>query len=69
MKLIKKISELTGKESSMMLPVTDEQLDAYFRDGELLQNAFPHLSANEREFIKSGITPKEWEKHVAIPSS
>ena len=40
-------------------PITLEQL-ARYSAGELLQNAFPQLSAGEREFIKTGITPEEW---------
>lgn len=30
------------------------------RAGVYLQEAFPFLSAGEREFILSGITPDEW---------
>jgi hypothetical protein len=45
----------------MDLPVTMEQLDRYYNGGELLQNAFPHLNADQREFIKTGITGEEWE--------
>ena len=33
-----------------------------WQDGELAQNAFPYLSANEREMLISGICPKCWEK-------
>jgi hypothetical protein len=25
-----------------------------------IQDAFPYLSADDREFIKTGITPEEW---------
>lgn len=28
--------------------------------GNYIQNAFPYLSADEREFILTGITPEEW---------
>ncbi len=30
----------------------------------LLQDAFPELSDDAREFIKSGITPEEWTKYM-----
>jgi hypothetical protein len=30
--------------------------------GVLLQNAFPQLDANQREFILTGITAEEWDK-------
>lgn len=31
-------------------------------DGAFVQDAFPMLSADYREFLISGITPEEWEK-------
>ena len=51
---------VSGITRTLDLPVTQEQLDNYAQ-GALLQNAFPNLSADEREFIKSGITTEEWE--------
>ncbi|MDP6991347.1 MAG: hypothetical protein QGF89_01525 [Candidatus Marinimicrobia bacterium] len=44
----------------MDIDVTEEQI-ASWQGGELIQNAMPNLSADEREFIKTGITPEEWE--------
>ena len=32
-----------------------------WQDGELVQNAFPYLSADEREALISGICPKCWD--------
>lgn len=32
-----------------------------WEDGELAQNAFPYLSADEREMLISGICPKCWD--------
>lgn len=29
-------------------------------NGELIQNAFPELTPDQREFIMTGITPAEW---------
>lgn len=58
--VITKKSAFTGIIHSIDLPVTEEQLEAYER-GALLQNAFPHLSPGDREFIKSGITDAEWK--------
>ena len=46
------------------LPVTEAQLDAW-ASGELIQNAFPDLSPDDREFLKTGITPDEWEQMFA----
>ena len=33
-----------------------------WQDGELAQNAFPYLSADEREMLISGICPDCWER-------
>ena len=33
-----------------------------WQDGALVQNAFPYLSADEREALISGICPKCWNK-------
>ena len=59
MKITRK-SPFTGQVHTMDIEVTDEQV-ADYESGTLLQRAFPHLSADEREFIKTGITPQEWE--------
>ena len=58
--LITARSVLSGKVSSMDLPVTQEQIWAW-RAGELIQNVFPDLTADQREFLMTGITPDEWE--------
>jgi len=62
MKITRK-SILTGKVHTMDLPVSQEQLDAYEK-GEYLQYAFPQLLPEEREFIKTGITPAEWAEKL-----
>jgi hypothetical protein len=53
-------------------PFTDEEVTIVIRadpndfwkwkDGALIQDAFPYLSADEREFIVTGIPPGEWDK-------
>ena len=48
------------------LPITQEQLDRY-SDGELLQRAFPNLTADQREFIKTGVTKEEWDNLFGEP--
>lgn len=54
-------SILTGKEHTLDIPVTEEQLKA-FEDGELIQRAMPNLSSDDREFILNGITKEEWDE-------
>ena len=33
-----------------------------WQNGELVQDAFPYLSANEREMLISGCCPRCWDK-------
>jgi exonuclease I len=59
--MIERISQLSGKRHQMELNVTPDQIAAFDR-GTMVQDAFPHLSAPEREFILTGITPEEWSR-------
>jgi len=56
---IAKKSMLTGNVSMRYIPVTEEQVMRWER-GELIQNAMPELSLDDREFLMTGITPLEW---------
>lgn len=51
----------TGQERSLDLDVTQEQLNRW-NNGELIQNVFPHLSVDEREFLMTGIIGEEWNE-------
>ena len=53
-------SPLTGITRTKEIDVTIEQILAW-EEGELIQNAMPNLSADDREFIKTGISAEEWE--------
>tara|TARA_R110002012_G_scaffold118979_1_gene267950 strand:- start:386 stop:556 length:171 start_codon:yes stop_codon:yes gene_type:complete len=44
----------------MDLDVTKDQFVAWEK-GALIQDAFPNLTPDEREFLKTGITPDEWD--------
>lgn len=57
--LITKRSVYSGVIRTMDIPVTQEQLDNW-NNGMLIQNAMPNLSADQREFIKTGMIPDEW---------
>ena len=59
---VTKRSRLSGKEHTLEIDVTQEQLDDWKREKKLVQVAFPHLTSDEREFLISGITPEEWAK-------
>ena len=53
-------SPLSGRTNSMWLDLSEDALQAW-QDGMLAQDAMPNLSANEREFVMTGITPYEWD--------
>ncbi len=57
--LIRRTSPFTNIIHDWDIDVTEEQLKRW-RQGTLIQNAMPNLTDNEREFIKTGITPQEW---------
>ena len=57
--LIERTSMISGETNSMELPITNAQLDRW-TNGELIQNVFPDLSEDQREFLMTGITPEEW---------
>ena len=63
--LVTRTSQISKTQSTLDLDVTQEQLDRiefrYFTK-ELIQNIVPNLSKEEREFLITGITPKEWNE-------
>jgi hypothetical protein len=60
--LIERESPLSGNKNVLDIPVTLEQITAW-KGGELIQRAMPNLSADEREFLMTGITAEEWENN------
>jgi hypothetical protein len=61
---ITRTSGLTGAINTRDLDITPKQYTQYL-SGTLAQLAFPHLSADDREFLITGITPEEWAEFVA----
>jgi len=57
---VHKVSILSGKEGSMVLPTRQGNLEHWIDTCMLVQDAFPHFDADQREFLISGITPDEW---------
>ncbi len=61
-------SDVSGKENTMDLAVTEDQLRNWLGTqdvpGQLIQFVMPHLSSEQREFLISGCTPEEWKKIV-----
>jgi hypothetical protein len=60
---ITKTSPFTGRVHTMELPITLQQIKRW-ENGEYIQNVFPDLTPGQREFIMTGITDEEWEKHI-----
>ena len=60
MKITRK-SILTGIVRTREIDVTVEQVEAW-KMGALIQDAMPHLSVADREFIVNGITDAEWRQ-------
>lgn len=56
---------ITIRDKEMVFNCTYEQyrngIIAY-QAGKVMQDAFPFLSADEREFLMSGFTPFEWRE-------
>lgn len=53
-------SQFTGKLRTIDLPITIEQLQRW-QNGAHIQVVMPHLTADEREFLITGITGDEWK--------
>jgi hypothetical protein len=61
---ITRTSMISNVTRTLELDVTQEQMDAWV-NGQLIQNAMPNLSADEREFILTGMWDDEWESMYA----
>lgn len=58
---ITKHDPLTGKMNTMKLPITQEEYDKWFLGNVPIQHAFPNLSADQREFLLTGLMPDSWD--------
>jgi len=54
------VSQFTGKVNSMQLPVNHWAIESWLMGKDLIQNALPTLSPDQREFLMTGMTPLEW---------
>ncbi len=55
-------SMLTGNITTREIPVTNWQIIRWY-EGENIGDAMPDASLDDREFIKTGVTPEEWDKY------
>ena len=60
---ITKVSMFTDKEHTLDIPVTQEQLEKWNK-GMVIQEAMPHLTLDQQEFLMTGVTKEEWDKYI-----
>lgn len=58
---ITRVSQASGIERTLEIDVTEQQLHDW-KSGAPIQDVVPHLTADEREFIMTGITKEEWDE-------
>jgi hypothetical protein len=60
---ISRISPLTHQDNTMDLDVTDAQLaELASWPRRKIQDIFPNLAPDEREFLLTGYTQEDWDK-------
>ena len=62
-------SPLTGNVNKMYLDISQEQIaewNAPAEERRLIQDIFPNLNDDEREFIMTGYTPADWLSLIHI---
>ena len=64
--IIEKTSILTGRKSVMEIDISENLYNLWVEEqGKTsIQNLFPDLTDDEREFLISGITPEEWATYI-----
>jgi hypothetical protein len=58
--IVQRRSPLTGEVNELDLPITLDQVTRW-RAGALIQDVFPELTADQREFLITGVYPGEWK--------
>ena len=58
---ITRVSPFSNKKTTLEIDVTARQI-ASWEKGEMIQDAMPNLTVAEREFIKTSVTPDEWDE-------
>mgnify|MGYP003119789466 CR=1 FL=1 len=62
--LVGKRSMMSGTLNEMNIEVSEKQITLWM-EGALIQDVMPNLSADEREFLMTGITPSEWIEEIS----
>lgn len=53
---------IDGKIYVREVKASNYQMWGWAQGDDLIQNCFPHLSADEREFLATGILPEQWNE-------
>lgn len=56
-----KTSPISKEQNALWIPVTDDQINKW-QAGALIQDVMPELNDEQREFLMTGITPREWQE-------
>ena len=64
--LITRRSQISGEVHTLDVACTEEQI-ARWQAGEKIQDCMPDVLASLREFLMTGITPKEWLQTFGQP--
>lgn len=62
--IVSRKDPMTGRIRSVSMNITPEQMAAY-ESGTVIQLAAPNLTADEREFILTGLLPEEFDALMA----
>ena len=62
--LVERKSLISGKKHTREIDAPPTKILNYLsgRDTRYVQDIFPELSSDDREFMMTGITPKEWDE-------
>tara|TARA_B100000073_G_C23574399_1_gene509619 strand:+ start:356 stop:565 length:210 start_codon:yes stop_codon:yes gene_type:complete len=65
---VERVSPLTGNINKMYLDVTPEQVAEWNNPQrtKLIQDIFPNLTQDEREFIMTGYTISDWKEMASL---
>lgn len=58
-----RVHPITKKLNKLELDITEEEYRNW-HSGELIQNAMPKLTSDEREFLISGLLPGEFDRLI-----
>ena len=58
--LVTRKSPFSGEINKMEISITFKQLSDWKNGAGNIQDIMPEITADEREFIMTGITPEEW---------